>query len=127
MLLNIKDPLISRILKKKVNFRNVNSVIILGLSYAISTLQAHLSQRRFVWNSHAGYPLELFKFSTYYLLHFLLNLVLLFIMNSMMTFSREVNQILIVCTLTIVFFFVNKNGVFNGRSRQNQHKSLLAT
>jgi|688.fasta_scaffold561320_2 putative flippase GtrA len=94
-------------------FKEGNSILILGLSYLFSTIQAHSSQRRLVWNSNSDYLPELIKFSSFYLLQFVLNSVLLVTMNSVMQTSREMNQILIVLVLTVVFFYINKNGVFN--------------
>jgi putative flippase GtrA len=98
-----------------------NSILILGLSYVIATLQAHFSQRRFVWKSESKYLPELFKFCSFYLLQFFLNSILLVIMNSWLETPREVNQILIIFILTLVFFYINKNGVFNARNREIQH------
>jgi putative flippase GtrA len=101
-------------------FKEGNSILILGLSYLFSTIQAHFSQRQFVWNSNSEYLPELFKFSSYYLLQFALNSVLLVTMNSFMQTSREINQILIVMILTVVFFYINKNGVFNANREKIQ-------
>jgi putative flippase GtrA len=98
-----------------------NSILILCLSYVIATLQAHFSQRRFVWKSESKYLPELFKFCSFYLLQFFLNSILLVIMNSWLETPREVNQILIIFILTLVFFYINKNGVFNVRNREIQH------
>ena len=97
-----------------------NSISILGVSYIFSTLQAHFSQRKFVWKSESEYLPELFKFSSFYLLQFFLNSVLLVMMNSSMETPREVNQILIIFVLTVLFFYINKNGVFNASRRQIQ-------
>ena len=97
-----------------------NSILILGLSYFFSTLQAHFSQRKFVWKSESEYLSELFKFSSFCLLQFLLNSILLVVMNSVMETPREANQILIIFVLTVLFFFINKNGVFNASRRQIQ-------
>jgi putative flippase GtrA len=99
----------------------MNSIAVLGISYIISTLQAHFSQRKLVWNSDADYFPELLKFSSFYLLQFTLNSVFLVIMNNVFNSPREFNQIVIIGILTIVFFFVNKNGVFNVRRRQRQY------
>ena len=98
-----------------------NSVLILGVSYVFSTLQAHFSQRRFVWKSESEYLPELFKFCSFYLLQFILNSILLVTLNNWLETPREVNQILVICILTIVFFYINKNGVFNARNREIQH------
>ena len=102
-------------------FKDINSIVVLGIAYVISTLQAHFSQRNLVWNSEADYFPELLKFSSFYLLQFALNSVLLVIMNNVFNSPREFNQIVIIGILTIVFFFVNKNGVFNVRRRQRQY------
>lgn len=102
-------------------FKDMNSIVVLGISYVISTLQAHFSQRKLVWNSDADYFPELFKFSSFYLLQFAINSVLLVIMNNVLSSPREFNQIVIIGILTIVFFFVNRNGVFNVTRRQRQH------
>jgi len=104
-----------------VFFKGMNSIAVLGISYIISTLQAHFSQRKLVWNSDADYFPELLKFSSFYLLQFTLNSVFLVIMNNVFNSPREFNQIVIIGILTIVFFFVNKNGVFNVRRRQRQY------
>ena len=98
-----------------------NSVLILGVSYVFSTLQAHFSQRRFVWKSESEYLPELFKFCSFYLLQFILNSILLVTLSNWLETPREVNQILVICILTIVFFYINKNGVFNARNREIQH------
>ena len=87
-------------------------VLILGISYGISIVQAHFSQRNLVWRSKAQYFPELLKFSSAYLLQFLINAVLLLLSAGIIDLSREVRQVIIVLFLTIVFYFVNKRGVF---------------
>jgi putative flippase GtrA len=95
-----------------------NSLLILGMSYIFSILQAHYSQRTLVWRSESNYLPELFKFMSFYFLQFILNAILLVVLNSATEIPREVNQILIILVLTIVFFYVNRNGVFNARHSQ---------
>jgi putative flippase GtrA len=101
-------------------FAEVNSLLILGFSYAVSTLQSHFSQRRFVWGSNAKYLPELAKFSSFYFLQFLLNAFLLILITIIFDIPRELIQLWIIGTLTLVFFFVNKNGVFNAKRKQIQ-------
>jgi putative flippase GtrA len=88
-------------------------VLVLGISYGISILQAHFSQRNLVWRSKAEYLPELLKFSSAYLLQFFINTFLLLLSEGLIDLSREVRQVLIVVFLTVVFYFVNKRGVFH--------------
>ena len=87
-------------------------LLILGISYGISIVQAHFSQRNLVWRSKAQYFPELLKFSSAYLLQFLINAILLLLSAGIIDLSREARQVFIVLFLTIVFYFVNKRGVF---------------
>ena len=87
-------------------------VLVLALSYGVSIVQAHFSQRNLVWISKADYLPELLKFASAYFLQFLINVALLMISENLLDISREVRQILIVVFLTAVFYFVNKRGVF---------------
>jgi putative flippase GtrA len=87
-------------------------VLVLGISYGISIVQAHFSQRNIVWRSKAEYLPELLKFSSAYLLQFFINTFLLLLSEGLFGLSREIRQMLIVVFLTVVFYFVNKRGVF---------------
>jgi len=87
-------------------------VLVLGISYGISIVQAHFSQRNMVWRSKAEYLPELLKFSSAYLLQFFINTFLLLLSEGLFGLSREIRQMLIVVFLTVVFYFVNKRGVF---------------
>jgi putative flippase GtrA len=87
-------------------------VLVLGISYGISIVQAHFSQRNIVWRSKAEYLPELLKFSSAYLLQFFINTFLLLLSEGLFGLSREIRQMLIVVFLTAVFYFVNKRGVF---------------
>jgi putative flippase GtrA len=87
-------------------------VLVLGISYGISIVQAHFSQRNIVWRSKAEYLPELLKFSSAYLLQFFINTFLLLLSEGLFGLSREIRQMLIVVLLTVVFYFVNKRGVF---------------
>ncbi len=87
-------------------------LVVLGCSYIISIGQAHVSQRRFVWQSTSAYFPELARFSSAYILQFAINSALLVISDMLLTVNREIRQTVIVMFLTIVFYFVNKRGVF---------------
>lgn len=87
-------------------------LVVLGSSYVISIVQAHLTQRRFVWESKSSYLPELARFSSAYILQFAINAALLVLSDMWLTVNREIRQTAIVIFLTIVFYFVNKRGVF---------------
>jgi len=69
-------------------------------------------QRKFVWSSTEKYFQELVRFSGAYISQFAANLVLLQIFVRFIVLNRSVSQVIIVLILTVVMFFVNKNGVF---------------
>jgi putative flippase GtrA len=85
---------------------------VLGCSYVISIVQAHLAQRKFVWQSKAVYFPELARFASAYALQFFINSALLVLSEMWLTINREIRQTVIVVFLTIVFYFVNQRGVF---------------
>ncbi len=92
-------------------------LVILGLSYFISIIQAHFTQRNFVWKSRAAYFPELVKFSLVYVFQFIINAILLLASTIFLSTPRELNQTLIVLLLTVIIYFINKKGVFHERSR----------
>lgn len=93
-------------------FPNLFDSLVLFLSYLISIVQAHLSQRKLVWKSKESYFAELIRFSGAYISQFFVNLILLQIFVHSIGLSRSVSQISIVVLLTIAMYFVNKKGVF---------------
>ena len=93
-------------------FPNLFDALVLFLSYLISIVQAHLSQRMLVWKSQESYFPELLRFSGAYISQFFVNLILLQIFVHFIGLSRSVSQTSIVVLLTVVMYFVNKNGVF---------------
>jgi len=86
--------------------------LILLISYLVSIVQAHFMQRKFVWSSTEKYFQELVRFSGAYISQFAANLVLLQIFVRFIGLNRSASQVIIVLILTVVMFFVNKNGVF---------------
>jgi putative flippase GtrA len=85
------------------------------ISYLVSIVQAHFMQRKFVWNSTEKYFQELVRFSGAYISQFVANLILLQIFVRFIGLNRSVSQVIIVLILTVVMFFVNKNGVFRAK------------
>ena len=89
--------------------------LILLISYLVSIVQAHFMQRKFVWSSKERYFQELVRFSGAYISQFVANLVLLQIFVRFVGLNRSVSQVIIVLILTVVMYFVNKNGVFRAK------------
>jgi len=89
--------------------------LILLIAYVVSIVQAHFMQRKFVWNSSENYFQELVRFSGAYISQFVANLVLLQIFVRFVGLNRSVSQVIIVLILTVIMFFVNKNGVFRAK------------
>ena len=98
------------------SFPKLYDSVILLVSYVISIVQAHFSQRKFVWKSREDYFGELVRFSSAYISQFFANLVLLQVFVRFLDLSRAISQIVIVFILTVVMYFINKNGVFRVKS-----------
>ena len=86
--------------------------LVLSLSYFISIIQAHLTQRIFVWKSKGKYLPELLRFSGAYIAQYFANIILLTWTGNISEFSREVRQGAIIVLLTLIMFIINKKGVF---------------
>ena len=98
-----------------LSFPKLSDSLILLIAYAVSIVQAHFMQRKFVWSSKERYFQELVRFSGAYISQFIANLVLLQIFVRFVGLNRSVSQVIIVLILTIVMYFVNKNGVFRAK------------
>jgi putative flippase GtrA len=97
------------------SFPKLSDSLILLIAYVVSIVQAHFMQRKFVWSSNERYFQELVRFSGAYISQFAANLVLLQIFVRFVGLNRSVSQVIIVLILTVVMFFVNKNGVFRAK------------
>ena len=97
------------------SFPKLSDSLVLLIAYVVSIVQAHFMQRKFVWNSSEKYFQELVRFSGAYISQFVANLVLLQIFVRFVGLNRSVSQVIIVLILTVVMFFVNKNGVFRAK------------
>ena len=97
------------------SFPKLSDSLILLIAYVVSIVQAHFMQRKFVWSSKERYFQELVRFSGAYISQFVANLVLLQVFVRFVGLNRSVSQVIIVLILTVVMFFVNKNGVFRAK------------
>lgn len=97
------------------SFPKLSDSLILLIAYVVSIVQSHFMQRKFVWSSKEGYFQELVRFSGAYISQFVANLVLLQIFVRFIGLNRSVSQVIIVLILTVVMYFVNKNGVFRAK------------
>ena len=97
------------------SFPKLSDSLILLIAYVVSIVQAHFMQRKFVWSSKERYFQELVRFSGAYISQFVANLVLLQIFVRFVGINRSVCQVIIVLILTVVMYFVNKNGVFRAK------------
>ena len=98
-----------------LSFPKLSDSLILLIAYVVSIVQAHFMQRKFVWRSTERYFQELVRFSGAYISQFVANLVLLQIFVRFVGLNRSVSQVIIVLILTVVMYFVNKNGVFRAK------------
>jgi len=85
---------------------------VLFLSYVISIVQSHVSQRYYVWASRKPYFRELKRFATGYFAQFLINLALLEIAVNAFSLDRNYCQMFITIIFVIFSFFINKKFVF---------------
>ena len=85
---------------------------VLFLSYVISIVQSHFSQRYFVWVSKKPYIKELERFATGYFVQFLINLALLEILVKVFSLHRNYCQMFLTLTFVVISFFINKKFVF---------------
>ena len=95
-----------------IAFIHWQDLVVLGCSYVISIMQAHIAQRKYVWKSNSAYLPELARFASAYILQFVINSALLVLSEKWLTDYREIRQTVIVILLTTVFYFVNKKEVF---------------
>jgi len=97
------------------SFPKLSDSLVLLIAYVVSIVQAHFMQRKFVWSSKERYFQELVRFSGAYISQFVANLVLLQVFVRFVGINRSVSQVIIVLILTVVMYFVNKNGVFRAK------------
>ena len=86
--------------------------ILLLISYILSSIQAHLIQRRFVWISSNKYIGELFRFMLSYTGMFISNILILTLLVNFTNISPTILQLIISPSLVIFMFLINKTFVF---------------
>ena len=91
--------------------------LVLFLSYLVSIVQSHFSQRFFVWVSSKPYFGELMRFGSGYILQFHINVLLLEIGVKVFSFDRNACQVFITIILLFFSFFLNKKYVFSRNNR----------
>lgn len=84
----------------------------LALSYSISVVHAHATQRRFVWQSKSNYLRELSRFAVSYISIYLINAVLLLLLIEWLRQDPIITQIILIAFLTLGAYFLNRNFVF---------------
>ena len=98
---------------------NLDDLIVLTLSYLLSIIQSHLTQRIFVWKSKGKYFPELLRFSTAYIAQYFVNIFLLVWTGKISELSRGTRQGCIIILLTLVMYVINKKGVFRVNSKRS--------
>jgi putative flippase GtrA len=98
-------------------FSTLPNFPVLFLSYVISIIQSHFSQRYFVWVSKKMYIAELTKFASGYLMQFLINLIVLEIAENVFSLHRNSCQLFLTPVFVVFSFFVNKRYVFSKNSK----------
>jgi putative flippase GtrA len=95
-----------------------NYKITLIISHLCSVLNSFLTFKFFVFRSSGMFLFEYIKINLVYLLHFVLNFIMLYVSVEMLKMNVIVSQIIITCILTIINYFLNKNFTFkNGKVR----------
>jgi putative flippase GtrA len=92
--------------------RYVGHYVVLTLAAVISIATAHTTQRKWAWLSQAPYFNELARFSSVYLVGYLLNLALLYTAHSGFGAPVIPTQVAITGLLTLGTFFVHRFWTF---------------
>ena len=93
---------------------NKNYQLALLISYIISTLQAHYSQRKLVWKSSTPYLRELVWFSAGVVGQYLVNAFLLLFLVEILNISPKTSQPFVAILVAALSYFYNKDRVFKG-------------
>lgn len=87
-------------------------LVVLTISYCLSILQGHFSQRIFVWRSEGPYFRELIRFSGGAIAQYVLNVILLHLAVKTFQLNLRWSQLGVLGTLTVLSFLFNKRWVF---------------
>jgi len=87
-------------------------IAVLTVAQVVAVLQAHATQRFFVWRSHAPYPGELLRFSAVYAATFLANVLLLALAVDTLGLPVLPSQWTIGGALIVLTYFVQRAWTF---------------
>jgi len=90
----------------------VGHYVVLTIAQAVSIVVAHATQRRFAWLSRASYPRELARFSSVYLVAYLINLALLYLAHAQFGAPVIPAQVVITALLVAGTFMVHRVWTF---------------
>lgn len=88
------------------------------LTFAISTPQAHFSQRKFVWKSNAVYWKELIKFTISSLSLYGVNAILLEVFFKVLELTLIVSQLLSLIVIIVMTYLLHSRYVFTFERNQ---------
>jgi len=91
-------------------------VAVLTIAQVVAVIQSHLTQRLFVWRSHAPYLGELARFSVVYVGVYVANLLLLVLSTDGLGLPVLPSQWVIGGALIVPTYFVQRNWAFRGHS-----------
>ena len=84
----------------------------LAFTFVVSTIQSHITQRKFVWKSTEPFRDELLKFFANTVVIYLLNALLLEFFFKILGFTPGFTQIPITMTLACFSYFSQKKFIF---------------
>jgi putative flippase GtrA len=90
----------------------IGYVAVLTVSTAMAIAQAHQTQRHLVWHSHRPYLAELARFSSVYLVTYVLNLVALVVAVEVLHAPKVPAQAVIALALAVGTFTVHRLWTF---------------
>lgn len=91
--------------------------MVLAISFILSTIHSHLTQRSIVWKSSAPYIGELFKFANGTIGQYIINALLLQLMVGYLQFSAAFSQPAIAILVALISFVYFKSHVFKESNR----------
>ena len=98
----------------------VNYVLLLGLCHIIGVTNNFFTYRAFVFNVRKNNLRNYLRFNLVYLFTYLINLVLLVILTKKIYLNIYLAQGLIIVSIAIIGFFLNKNYSFSNKKLLNK-------
>jgi len=94
---------------------DLHYLVVLTISYSLSILQGHFSQRIFVWRSRGPYFRELIRFSGGAIAQYILNVILLHLAVRTFHLNLRWSQLVVIGVLVALSFLFNKRWVFGSK------------